>query len=53
MSASALHSVSGTLNVLDGVQSTGQARELKLLQGIEENEHVKPKYLLASACSQH
>lgn len=53
MSASALHSVSDILSVLGGVQSAGQARELKLLQGIEENEHVKPKCLRASACSQH
>lgn len=51
-SASAPHSVPNILNALGGGQGVGQATELKFLQGIEENKHVKPKHLLAYACSQ-
>jgi len=52
-SASAPHSAPNILNVLSGGQPAGQARELKLLHGMEENEHIKPKHPLACACSQH
>lgn len=52
-SASAPHSVPNILSVLGAGQGAGQARRLKLLQGIAENERVKPKHLLAYACSQH